>query len=316
MAPGWSMRPWPLRTIPAAAAAAVLAAELWWPAVPPRLHVQEPDPVVVARAFDAAWNAHDLQAVLACFAPDAVVRERRGEVPPAVWDTRDPRVVRDFLEDSHDGDAYDTGGLSWAMGHRQIAVWAAARFAQHHRFESARRRVASDPVGWRYREFVDPFQRLPGVGPIEGIAEAVVRGGRITRLTLVQSPASVQRQRAEVAATFDRAMATQQSSPLPDGPSVRPRGSRSEGPAAEPTDSAWPLALSALAVLALATAALRRRRAPRGEWDGEIAGWSAACSRLRWCSWWSWRSSALERSAHRSRPSPASPGVRHCSGRP
>src|SRR5262245_12139554 len=45
-----------------------------------------PDPVPLARAYTAAWNAHDLAAVLACFAPDAVVRERRGEVPPPVWD--------------------------------------------------------------------------------------------------------------------------------------------------------------------------------------------------------------------------------------
>jgi hypothetical protein len=185
-------------------------------------------------------------------------------VPPAVSDTRDPRVVRDFLDDSHDGDNYDTGGLSWAMGRGQIAAWAAARFAQHHRFAAGQHRAAGDTVVWQHREYVDPFQRLPGVGPIEGTAEAVVRGGRITGLTLIQSPASVQRQRVEVAASLDRAMATQQSSPLPDGPSVRPRGSRSDGPAAEPTDSAWPLALSALAVLALATATLRRRRAPRG----------------------------------------------------
>jgi MYXO-CTERM domain-containing protein len=185
-------------------------------------------------------------------------------VPLAVWDSRDPRVVREYLEGAHDGDNYDTGGLTWASGYGQIAAWAAPRFAAHHRFETQQHRAVGDTVTWHYREFVDPFQRTPGAGPIEGTAEAAVRGGKITRLTLVQSPASVQRQRAEVAATFDRTMATQQSSPLPDGPSVRPRGSRSEGPAAEPTDSAWPLALSALAVLALATAALRRRRAPRG----------------------------------------------------
>ena len=34
----------------------------------------------MAAAYTAAWNAHDLPAVLAGFAPDAVVRERRGAV--------------------------------------------------------------------------------------------------------------------------------------------------------------------------------------------------------------------------------------------
>ena len=57
-----------------------------------------PEPARVAEAFTAAWNAHDLPAVLALFAPDAVVRERWGAVPPDVWDTRDPQVVRAYLD--------------------------------------------------------------------------------------------------------------------------------------------------------------------------------------------------------------------------
>ena len=68
-------------------------------------------------------GARDLPAVLALFAPDAMVRERWGAVPADVWDTRDPRVARAYLEDSHDGDHYDTHGFVWATGRPQIAAW-------------------------------------------------------------------------------------------------------------------------------------------------------------------------------------------------
>ena len=144
----------------------------------------------LAQAYTAAWNAHDLGAVLALFAPDAVVRERWGEVPPAVWDTRDPRVARAYLDDSSSGEAYATHGFAWASGRPQIAAWAAARFAEHHRVATDQPRAAGDTVGWRYRELVDPFQGTPGFSPTGGSAEAVVRDGRIAVLTLVRSPES------------------------------------------------------------------------------------------------------------------------------
>ena len=209
---------------------AALAALAGGVVAPRPLHAQAPDLVPVARAYTAAWNAHDLPAVLALFAPDAVVRERRGEVPPAVWDTRDPQVVRAYLDDSLYGEAYDTSGLAWVTGHPQIAAWAAARFAQRHRFATDQHRAAGDTVGWRYREFVDPFQRAPGVSPTEGSAEAVVRDGRITVLTLVQSPASVQRRRGEA----DAALAALAGGDRPrraargraERPAPRPPGSR------------------------------------------------------------------------------------------
>jgi hypothetical protein len=216
--------------------------------------------VAVAAAYLAAWNAHDLDAVLALFAPDAVVRERWGPVPPEVWETREPQVVRAYLEGSHDGDNYDTHGFAWVTGRPAIAAWAAARFAQHHRFQAGPYRGAGDTVSWRYQEFVDPFQRTPGASPLDGDAEAVVQGGRIAVLSLVQAPASVRRQRDEAATAFDRAMATQRASPLQGelgGAPRRPLGG------ADPTDAAWPLALSGLAVLAAVLAAQRRRRAPQ-----------------------------------------------------
>ena len=200
--------------------------------------------------------------MLALFAPDAVVRERRGEVPPAVWDTRDSRVVVKYLEDSHYGAIYDTGGLVWAMGHRQIAAWAAARFAQHHRYAVGPPRAAGDTVGWPYREYADPFQFVRGFSPTEGDAEAVVRGGRIAVLSLVQTPESAQRRWREVGAVLERPVANRHAAPLGDGPRSALSGALRGSPATEPTDAAWPLALGGLALLAAGTAALRRRRLP------------------------------------------------------
>jgi hypothetical protein len=111
------------------------------------LAASDSDLVYLARTYTAAWNAHDLAAVLACFAPDAVVRERQRHVPPDVWDTHDPQVVRTYLDDAHGGDTYDPGGLAWAMGPQQIAAWAAARFARHPRVAADPPRVAGDTVG-------------------------------------------------------------------------------------------------------------------------------------------------------------------------
>ena len=51
--------------------AATLALALCLPPLSPAVYGQGEDPVVVAQAFNAAWNAHDLAAVLAFFAPAA-----------------------------------------------------------------------------------------------------------------------------------------------------------------------------------------------------------------------------------------------------
>ena len=78
-----------------------------------------PEPVRVAEAFTAAWNAHDLPAVLALLAPDAVVRERQGPVPPHVWDTRDRVYV---------SSAY--GPEMWAFRRRDGRLVATIRVGQ------------------------------------------------------------------------------------------------------------------------------------------------------------------------------------------
>jgi ketosteroid isomerase-like protein len=216
-------------------------------------------PIAVAAAYTAAWNAHDLPAVLALFAPDAVVRERRGEVPPAVWDAHDPQVVRDYLDANLISAIRGPDTFRWLTGHQEIAAWAAAAFARHHRVVAGPYHATGDTVSWRHREFADPFQLAPGVGPAEVDAEAVVRGGWTTRLSLVQSPASVEQQRREVAAALNHPAPTHAAAPR--GAEPRPRLSGAPG-TAEPTGAAWPLVLGGLALLAAVTMALRRRRLP------------------------------------------------------
>jgi len=220
-----------------------------------------PEPVRVAAAFAAAWNAHDLPAVLAHFAPDAVVRERSGAVPPEVWDTRERQVVRAYLEVPRESRDDVPSPFVWVTGHQEIAAWAAARFALRHRYAVGPYHAAGDTVGWAYREFIDPFQLAPDFSPSEGDAEAVVRGGRIAVLSLVQTPESVLRRWDEAHVVAARVMATQRAAPAGDGPSTRQREPRDA--VSEPTDATWPLALGGLALLA---ALLERwhRRPPRG----------------------------------------------------
>jgi hypothetical protein len=231
-----------------------------WGTPPRRLHAQAPDAQSVVQAYTAAWNAHDLPAVLVRFAPDAVVRERSGAVPAAVWDTRDPQVVRTYLDGAHEGLGYDTGNLVWMTGHQEIAMWAVEHFARHHRFAAGPPRAAGDTVVWPYREYTDPYQLVPGFSPTEGNAEAVVRGGRITTLTLVVSPESVQRRRDEAQSARARAVAPRLAAPIAGGPSLQPRGPQRGGHAADQTGAAWPLALGGLALLGVVTAKLSRRR--------------------------------------------------------
>ena len=106
---------------------------------------------------------------------------------------------------------------------------------------------------WAYREFVAPFQLTPGISPAEGDAEAVVRGGRIAVLSLVQTPDSVRRQWDEV----NVAARTRRRRPAPaDFAPPGPAGPRP----AEPDGPAWPLALGGLAGVAALTLARRWRR--------------------------------------------------------
>lgn len=149
-APRSAMRWRPARLLLAVAAAR-------WLATPRPLHAQEPDLVPFAQAYTAAWNAHDLDGVLAFFAPDAVVRARWGDVPPAVWDSRDPKVAHAYLAGAGTGDHDNPGGLVWASGPPALATWAAARFAQGRRAAAGQYCTAGGTVAWQYQQFSGPY---------------------------------------------------------------------------------------------------------------------------------------------------------------
>ena len=86
MAVGWSTGPSGARraALPLLALALGLVVQGWGAAPGPPV----PTLVPFAAAYIAAWNAHDLPAVLASFAPDAVVRYRGAGVSEARWAPR------------------------------------------------------------------------------------------------------------------------------------------------------------------------------------------------------------------------------------
>jgi hypothetical protein len=245
---------------------AVLALTLApWLACPRPLRAQEADLVGFAQACIGDWNAHDLDAVLECFAPDAVVRRRGTSVPDEVWDTQDERVVREFL--AEEGWRLE---LSWTRGTGEIRTLMATQFRQNQRLETFNFRSSGSTVTWDYREHQALLQGLPGIGPIEGVAEAEVQAGRILRLTQVDDPASVARWRAAVdAIARRRAERAPPPARLPAGDqSLPPEGVPGNTAAAVrlgPDESVVPRALVGLgAVTFLLAIVMRPRRSSRG----------------------------------------------------
>ena len=164
---------------------------MWFAGAAP-LHAQGPDldPVEFARAFTDGWNASDVDAVLACFAPDAVVRRRGSRGPDEVWDAQDELAVREFLAE----EGWRVS-LSWVRGAGEIRALMAEAIREHPRVEASNVRSAGHVVTWDYRVYPAALLGLPGVGPVEGVAAGTVRAGRIVRLTLIDDPASIVRQR-------------------------------------------------------------------------------------------------------------------------
>jgi hypothetical protein len=72
--------------------------------------------------------------------------------------------------------------------------------ARHHRIDIDAYQSAGERVSWTYRAFVDPYQRIPGVPPVEGTAEATVAAGHITSLTIAVTRASAEHRDAALAA--------------------------------------------------------------------------------------------------------------------
>ena len=234
----------------------VLAVGWGAPPLPP--HAGESDAVAVVAAYVGAWNAHDLDAALAFFAPDAVIRHRGPGVPDAVWAAAHLGPV---AEDEGRGD--DPASIALLDGTEAIRRHLRAEFGWGIHVETADYRATAHGATWTYRQHQDPDRRLPGVEPIEGRAEARLRAGRITHLSLAPDPAAGVRRDAAVAVVLARRRATHPNPPAGAGEVTGPSRGRSGAGSAGMREPESPRPLLALLLGGLvAGAAVRVRRRP------------------------------------------------------
>jgi hypothetical protein len=246
----------------------LLALSLWL-AVPPGAQAQQLDLVEFAQAYDAAWNAHDLEGVLAFFAPAAVVRQPaasagvgNGERHVTVAD------VYGLAVDPWNGAPTETTEMVvLAADPAQVRSWVRLLFERRHRVEATGYRASGETVSWDFRAYADPYQTVRGVGPTEGTAEAVVRAGHITTLTTASTPESVRRREAAMAAALvagtsrSVAQATQTAAALlrqdraTEWRRETPGGADGNGA----HDVMWPLALAGLGAATSLLVGFRRR---------------------------------------------------------
>ena len=110
------------------------------------------DPVSVWKDFDAAWNAHDLEGVMAFFTDDAVVRP---EPPPPD----------------------EFGGVY--TGKEQIrAGFVEPAMAGFH-VESSDHQVAGDRVTFKAKLWGDLYRQMGAELPVEATGEVVFEGDKI-----------------------------------------------------------------------------------------------------------------------------------------
>ena len=132
------------------------------------------DPVSVVKNFDAAWNAHDVEGVMAFFADDAVFR-----MEPAPPD--------------------EFGGVY--TGKEQIRASVVEPLMPGFHVESSDHQVAGhqegvgDRVIWKSRVSGDFFRQMGVEPPIEATSEAIVQGDKIKTFTainpqLLEAPSS------------------------------------------------------------------------------------------------------------------------------
>ncbi len=114
------------------------------------------DPLSVVRNFDAAWNAHDVEGVLAFFADDAVVR-----MEPAPPD--------------------EFGGVY--TGKEQIRAGFVEPFMPGFHVESSGHQVAGDRVTWIGMVSGDAFTQMGAESPVESPAEVILEGDKIKSFT-------------------------------------------------------------------------------------------------------------------------------------
>ncbi len=132
------------------------------------------DPVSVMKDYDAAWNAHDVEGVLAFFADDAVVRM---EPPPpdefgGVY-TGKEQIRAGFVEPTMPGFHVESSGHQVA-GHQE---------------------GVGDRVIWTSSVWGDFFRQMGAELPVAATAEAILEGDKIKALTatnpeLLEAPSS------------------------------------------------------------------------------------------------------------------------------
>lgn len=120
------------------------------------------DWVAVIQAFDAAWNAHDLNAVMGYFDDAAIIQ--LAPPPP-------------------DGGIYS--------GKPQIQAWVEGLLPGFH-VDSSDHCVTGDEITWRFRVTADTFRGL-SADPVEGTAGARFVGDKIRSLTLTFDSATAAR---------------------------------------------------------------------------------------------------------------------------
>ena len=201
-------------------------------------HDPDPDLAAFARAFGAAWSAHDLEAVLAFFASDAVVAFDYG--------------ASGDLEDG-------PGEYRGAAGRLSLPVGVAVLLGDGVQLDLDGRREAPVAFGgapatvvrWPYRR----AERGSALPPEVGTDAVVVRGVTILAYTRRPDGAS----RAARAVALERALdarATRTARQPAADAGAAPR-------APEAPDASWPLRLAGLGAGA-ALLVRGRRRARRG----------------------------------------------------
>jgi hypothetical protein len=152
----------------------------------------------VARALNGAWNAGQVERVVALFAADAVVQQVGAELAPYQGTTAvsaaDVYGTTGFFPDARLPER--EGAVVWAAGTAEIWAWVSDLVARRHVVEATGYRQ-DGPDGARarraYRVFVAPYRDFRDVPPTEGTAEVRLRDGKITTLTLASSAESVRR---------------------------------------------------------------------------------------------------------------------------
>ena len=125
------------------------------------------DPLATVLALLAAENAHDVDAAVALFAPDATV---------------------DLALETRTGTA-------------EIRAWQQELAAGHFYMEMlGAPEVAGDRVRFQNRLDLDLFKQM-GLGTVEGVSTARVRDGKIIEYTFALTPESVARLQAAAPAS-------------------------------------------------------------------------------------------------------------------